>query len=252
MAYFVGTALKVQADVGQLIRFGISLKDIEKQIKFAKLKTVNNLAYKLRLEHQKYMKTVFHRPLPYTLRGIEYYKAKPGDEEPKAELGFVTNGFSGGVPAGKYLQAQAFGGTRVKKSTERQLQLLSITGSTGTYTVPSRKERNSYGNMPGGRYTKILSQLKISKVADQNATESDQSQKKRRAESFFILKTAKYNAIFSRTSKTTIKPALYLKRTSSNYKARYPFYDFSTKYWDQNIEKEFDNQWAYALATARW
>lgn len=267
---FVGTALKVQADVAQLIRFGIGLDSIQKQINFTKINAVNSLAYKLRLEHQKFMKTIFHNPIDYTLRGIEYYKARPGDENPSANVGFITSGFSGRVPAGKYLQAQAFGGPRARKSTEKKLLAGSLNGSeriaaSGTYIIPRRSERDIYGNISGGRLNKIYADLVRGRSGSSN-----------KAERFFVMRTKKYAAIWARRregtnviltksgkikelkrtryrgTKSYILPILYLKRTSPNYKARYPFYEFSEKYWNDNIEKEFNTQWMNTLSTARW
>jgi hypothetical protein len=108
-------------------------------------------------ENQKLMRRVIDRPTRFTLNSQKYKKATASDLH--GAIGFRE--FAGkGIGAGKYLRPIVFGGGRRHKRHEVALREKGILGP-GKYFVPAPGVRlNAYGNIPGSRYVKILSQLK--------------------------------------------------------------------------------------------
>lgn len=78
----------------------------------------------------------------------------------KLQSGGSSRSKGGGVSSGRYMEVNASNRTRNPKSSEIQLRNAGIL-KTNQFIVPNPgiKEIDSYGNLPGGFYTKVLSQL---------------------------------------------------------------------------------------------
>lgn len=108
----------------------------------------------------------------------------------------VTIGFkewaSKGTPSAKYLQPIVAGEPRRQKSTERQLSRAGLL-RPGEFITPADVlplNLNSFGNLPGGKYTQVLSRLKAlggqGQGYDGSSSSSTRSRGKRAQADFFL------------------------------------------------------------------
>jgi len=122
----------------------------------------------------------------------------------QVEVGFKY--FGGGVPAGRYMEVLARGGTRVAKSSERQLQAAGILRS-GQYIVPTGVtplKLNAYGNLTGGNYQQVLSRLGAMTVqgSTQNVNKaSGRSNSKRSTRDYFAANISGHYGIMARVGR---------------------------------------------------
>jgi hypothetical protein len=106
------------------------------------------------------------RPTPFTLNSMFVKKATGNSLETTVQWKDFTG--SGSIPAGKYLTPEVYGGARKQKRFERALQAAGLLPS-GYVAVPTKDAPvDSYGNVPGGYITQILSYLKANPDYTQN------------------------------------------------------------------------------------
>lgn len=127
------------------------LNDIAtKQLDYAAMRTVNDLAFGIRTDLQRQFRESFDRPTPFTMRSIIVNKASR--EEPSAFVGLNTD----------YRQDQVLGhhftgGNRAWKRMEKRLRWKGIL-KPGMMAVPGDAAAlNAYGNIKPGLVTRILS-----------------------------------------------------------------------------------------------
>jgi hypothetical protein len=142
------------------------------------------------------------RPTNWTLNSTFVKFATP--RRLTSEVGFKY--FGGGVPAGRYLETLARGGSRAAKSTERQLQQAGVLRS-GQFIVPTGVtplKLNSYGNLSGSSYTQVLSRLGAMTVqgSSQNVNKAAaRSNNKRASRDFFAANISGHYGIMARVGK---------------------------------------------------
>ena len=142
------------------------------------------------------------RPTNWTLNSTFVKFATP--RRLTSEVGFKY--FGGGVPAGRYLETLARGGSRAAKSTERQLQQAGVLRS-GQFIVPTGVtplKLNSYGNLSGSSYTQVLSRLGAMTVqgSSQNVNKAAaRSNNKRASRDYFAANISGHYGIMARVGK---------------------------------------------------
>jgi hypothetical protein len=162
---------------------------------------------------------VFDRPTRYTLNSLQLTPAT------KDKLTAVVDyRYFGGTPADRYLGPQVEGGARSHKSHEKALIAAGIMRPS-EFTVPGAGvELDQYGNVKGGTFTRILSQLRASRDSTQNMTAKSRKRAISRAKGQYFVMRGRVSAdgIYQRTDKGII-PILMFVRTP-RYRQRYPFH----------------------------
>lgn len=133
-----------------------------RQVKFALKNTVNDLAFQAKRGHKQYVNQVFDRPTRWTENATEVLKASPKAGSMRYLAAWVQlkeTAFKG-VGAVQYLKAQAKGGTRADKRSEKALRAKGIL-PPGYQTLVMPKYQNRYGNISGPLMVKILSYLRV-------------------------------------------------------------------------------------------
>lgn len=234
----------MQFDVRSNIR-GVSrwLTDAErKQIPFATVLALTMTAKDAKAEEILTMRRVFDRPTPYTLNALQATPARKTN--PVASVEF-KQGATSRTDAKRFLNPEVHGGTRSRKSSERLLSPL-IRGAN-RFAMPGKDmSKDAYGNMTGGTFRKIISQLKVSRDPTANASNSKKSKRKRKASTYFI----KGNIVFERKGKA-IKPALVFTR-APNYAKRFPFYAVAQRVVGQRFNANFHIAFKRAMASSAY
>lgn len=184
-------AMKVDtADFDRQLRLLADMPNvIRKAVTGALSETVDDLIVRQKME----MKQVFNNPTPYITNGIKGFY--PGGRGPVrgfrkgrtganvTQAGTYFEFFPVGKSPEDIVKPHVFGGPRRQKSSERRLggRLLS------PFTVMGRDyPRNNSGDIPGARYTQMLSQLDaLSDVARSQMPKS--RQKNRAGTSYFVM-----------------------------------------------------------------
>lgn len=211
-----------------------------KQLPFATMLAMTKTAQDVKVAELSVMKQVFDRPTPYTLNALRVVPATRGKMIASVEF----KEFAGkGTPAKRFLNPEVHGGGRSHKSHERQL---AVYMQGYNYAVPATAmSRDSYGNVKGAVFRRILSQLKVSSDPMQNATGSARSRKSRKSSQFFV----KGRIVFERKGKT-IKPALIFTRAPA-YRKRFPFYETGARVVAERFNVNFEIAFQRAMATSR-
>lgn len=132
-----------------------------RQVSFALNKTLNDLAFKAKKDHKKYVNKVFDRPTKWTENATEVLKsstAAKSSRRMKAIVQLKATAY-GGVGATQYLKAQAMGGKRADKRSEKMLIDKGIL-LRGMQTIVMPKYQDRHGNIRGSLMVKILSYLR--------------------------------------------------------------------------------------------
>jgi hypothetical protein len=162
-----------------MVNFDIDTTEITAAARFAAALTgqldeitkrsLNSTTKKVHTQMRVELNRRIDRPTTWTRRGLLARYAT--DARLSVAIGFNYGGgmedfgYSGsGVPAGRYMQVQAAGGTRQLKSTEKQLAgQISINPGAGFQLRPTGEgagKLDAYGNVKGGTYIQILSRLR--------------------------------------------------------------------------------------------
>lgn len=178
------------------------------------------------------MKLDLQNPLEYTQRGI-FLKAA-NRQTLEATLDMATSSFGKGIPAGKYMRWQVYGGARTDKRFEAALRARGVLPQ-GLFAVPSKTmPLDGYGNVAmRGIYRQVLSALGASdRAADQNQTARSKAKGKRSGKSqiFFVNREGQRlpMGIYARTAGRNGGKRidmLFAFVRQPQYKPRYSFYE---------------------------
>ncbi len=153
--------------------------------------TANRLAMQGVRDIQAEMRRVFDRPRRQTLNALKWVdNSGPGT----ATIAWRDSGEvgKGVVSPSRWLRMQIVGGPRGQKGSERRLQFARGGGGQAVYLVPTRyAPTDAYGNVPGLRMVKILSDLQSlggdGQGFDGNRRADGRSRGRRRRESYFAI-----------------------------------------------------------------
>jgi hypothetical protein len=226
--------ISIVAHVGEAIR---ALDEVHRRhIPFASVYAATLTAKEVRVAEIASMHRVFHAPTPYTINALQVKPATMRDRVASVEF----KEFSGkGTPAKRFLNPNIHGGGRSQKAHEKQLA--ALLGST--YLIPGTGvPKNAYGNVTGGTFMRILSQLKATRDPTQRASGSSRSKAKRKRDAYFVLKGR--NIVMHRKG-SKVTPVLIPIRPP-NYRKRFPFYETAAEV----VHREFPRQFVIALERA--
>lgn len=213
----------------------------KKQVPFASILAMTLTARDVKAEEITVMKRVFDRPTPYTLNALQAIPATK--QTGMASVEFKTGG---GTPAKRFLNPNVHGGPRSQKSHEKQISTI-LKGYS--YLVPARTMPvNAYGNVAGGTFRKIISQLKVSNDPAANASKSSKSRRKRKSQAFFV--NPRGNMVMERKG-NEVKPALIAVR-SPVYRKRFPFYETAQAVVKERIGINFEVAFQRAMANSSY
>lgn len=223
------------ADVKQ--RFNdLADRDIPFLTAFALTKTIQEA----QASEVQQMKTVFDRPVDWTLNSMQVVPASKTDNPITAELKFKE--FGGGTPAWKYLTPEIEGGIRRRKSHEVRLISVGVM-KADEYAVPGEGVAlDAYGNMPAADIEQLLSQLQAAGGSGFMANTTARSRKRavrNAGGSFFVLRGTKApNGVYMRTGGRDIVPFLIFVHAPT-YTPRFAAYETARKAVNENFAKYF-------------
>jgi hypothetical protein len=220
-----------------------------KELPFATALALTKTAQAVQKDIVAEMGRVFDRPVPFTLRGTYVKPAKKNDLD--AAVYFRT--FAGkGVPAGKYLQAQIYGGVRAQKGAEKALARAGLLGNKGFFVPGPGVKLNQYGNVTGGTIKAILSDIGAGNAEQTMRKATKGRSQRRRREQYFIPRAEsgkRASGVWVRRGRE-IKIALIFV-SSASYQVRFRFHEVAAASATRHFGPEFDAAWRRALGTSR-
>lgn len=155
--------MRVSFDVRGLASAGSSLRSQYKQLRFATVSAINNLAFEARELEQREMLDVFDRPKPFTLKSVRVIKASREQEQIAARMEIDNMGGNLSNPVANYLSPQITGGSyRRLKRFERALRSVGVLPND-MYAVPGSGARlDAYGNISPGQILQIITYFRAS------------------------------------------------------------------------------------------
>lgn len=222
------------------------LEEHKKMIERATLRGINNTVFDTKKMLTFEMISVFDRPKPWTLKGVEVVKATPDKQYAIVRL---REEAGKGIPAVKYLWSEVFGGQRSLKSYEKKLNERGILPD-GYYTVPGKGiALDQYGNVSQGKIVQILSQLGAAERGSgylMNETPESKKRAKKRAEIFAINKPNGNMpmGVYAYQS-GHIMLLLYFIKGAPNYKKRYDFIEKGTAFANEIMPRQMERALDY-------
>lgn len=226
-----------------------------RQAPFVVAMALTKTGQKAQAEVKKAMPQVFDRPTPYTLNSTFL---RPATKTRLEALVKIKDEAFKGIPPNKFLHAQAFGGTRNLKRSERSLQIKGVL-KDGMQVVPGKGATlDAYGNIRAGAMSKILSAVQASADPMQNETKASRKRgaSRRRKAEYFVGAPGGGRlpmGVWQRTSfafGSAIKPVLIFAK-AGRYKKRLPFHDIVARVTREEFEAQLYIAIQRALATAR-
>jgi hypothetical protein len=204
-------------------------------LKFAINDTVDDMVKGQRIE----MRRVFDNPRPYTLNALFGKYIKKGSGILNAGIAFREFGGVKGTPAYKYLMPNIKGGPRNAKRSEKALRQLGLLDS-GTFTVQGREyEKDQYGDIPGGQYTRMLAELGASGLGLQGA--KSQRNPRTKGNKKFGLMYRQDGRPFAIAEYRGGQPVIMLVFTAMpSYQPRYDFYGLASRQVKYSLPKHFN------------
>lgn len=204
---------------------------IAKQIPYATVLSMNELAFKARTNAKNDIEKVFSSPTRFTQSAVQVKKAKKSDRKVIIGIGAGVRTGRRGDPRASYLMSSIRGGLRGQKRVEKGL-FRALGSSDGSMWMAAKGEKlNRFGNIPRAR------QLAIAKGAVGKGS-------KLHNRKFF----KKGRAIYERYGRglKSIKPVAILFNTAS-YKKQWEFHMPIRNLYRKEFEKTFHTQWNYLL-----
>lgn len=246
------------------------LDRIEKQFKFAAMRSVNTAAFKGRNAVRDTIAGSLKSPMGKTV-SLPNVTKKATREDATATVALDYRRFTGSTG---YLTPLIQGGSRVTKAFERRLQEAGIM-PRGMYAIYAKRSGalDRYGNMPGAKIRQILSWFQAFKEAGFTGNMSAKTrdkfrQGKRRGLKFgmvyFVSTGQRFGGLGMRlprgvwerhypngtAGKTFIRPVL-LFVPSVQYRQQLDYLGTLERTVSETLEREFDRELQRALRTAR-
>ena len=243
-----------------MTEFDQSMHDIEhKQMPYATMLALNDTARGGRKAIAAEIGKVFDRPTPFAKRGVVYEKATKSDLKATVAI-YGSKAAHGGLPPAYFLGPQVDGGRRSLKAFEVQLKSRGLLPE-GKIVVPAERTKlDRYGNVSQGQLNRIMTGLKIDyRGAGATRVASTKKGKAR------IARGSKRGFYFVPPPGSHLAPGVWLELgfprraiypvlmfvDAVTYKKRLPFDDVIDKYVDENLPRNYDRAWSYAMRTAR-
>lgn len=249
--------IRIDVDPGDLLTRELTAIERE-NLPFAAMQATNATAFETREQWKRQIPRVFDRPTSLTLNAILYTKATKKDLA--AEV-FVRDEAFKGTPPSKYLKAQVDGGERRLKGFERRLQSSGVL-DTGSFAVPGRGQQlDSFGNVPKGVVTAVLSALKSQSDGYQNVTETStkrrRASRKKRGGEFFAIKRQQGRlppGIYERikTGFGTAVRSVFRFVGKASYRERYDIFGMAGRIYSSVFPFHFERELKKAIETSKF
>ena len=220
-----------------------ALNGLQTQMPYALATAINRTAYQVMQKERATMKTVFDRPTPFVVSGVQYQKAT---KENVTAIVFIAP-----KPA-QSLIAEVEGGPRKAKPYEATLRTAGVLPS-GRYAVPgSGAKLDQYGNINRDQLAAIMQNLGL--LSAQSNVSKRRAKALTQSGTYFVggtgLARHLYPGIWQRVGSRGLKPIL-LFVSKATYTARYAFAQTARAEVARVFAANFEAAWAKALATAR-
>ena len=207
---------------------------IRKSVVGALSDTVDDLDKRQKLE----MKRVFNNPKPYILGGLKkvYPGGKNGDVD-KAGTFFAY--FPVGKSPEDIVKPHVFGGSRRQKRNEYRLNQIGL--NRGGYTIMGNDyPKDASGDIPGARYTQMLSQIgALSDMARKALPKS--KQKDRKGTSYYVIKRGGVPiAIGERTGGNTRIMLVFARNVQYRKRVKYDYFDIGRNQVEWSLPFHFN------------
>ena len=230
--------LEVKAETKQLTKY---LKNAQrKQIPFATMLALNDVAFDARSYTQKSLPRRFDRPTPAMVKSVQGQKAKKSTLT--ATVGFAGLGFKSSKwqeSSAEIMKRHIKGGTR--KAKKGDLRIPSDTKGGGI-------KLNKYGNI-GGKKAKIAKMIGNNDQFFEGIPKGDYSAKDRGIWERTPANSKRKHNTKHKASGKIVQRIAYEPFT--NYSKRYPFEKIVQLAVNKNYKKRFDSALKKALRTAR-
>ncbi|WP_444939436.1 hypothetical protein [Microbulbifer sp. JMSA002] len=233
-------------------KFDRASAELKKQLPYASSVALNNVAFRIRGEERSAMGRVFTNPAKLTLNSVLVKKATKRSGIAKV---FIRDEATKGTPPSKYLAPAILGIDRNVKRFERALRHAGLLPA-GMYAMHGEGARlNKHGNISGGTYSKILSQVRASRDPTQNATNSKRSKAKRGiTKGYFVGKIEGTLGVWQRVGykrRRSVRPILIFVKKKPEYRKRFPFFRIAEGIARRHLPVELDKAMDRAIATAK-
>lgn len=223
---------------------------VQSQLPFATAAALTKIAQKVMADEKREMRRVFDQPTPYTMRAMAIRPASKDAKIIQSEVFFRE--FAGkGTPAYKYLMPNIKGGMRSAKRHERALRAHGILNPP-MLTAPARDAPiDGRGNMAGGIYQSILSEVGAAFYAsgNQSMNKTGRRRKKKVRGYYVVKKGGRAVGIRQRDGANTKRILNFIKPVA--YQPRFDFYGVAHKRIDLSLESTFKYWLKRAIRTAR-
>lgn len=265
----------VSGDLGREIRRRLEAGD--KQIRFATARALTETAKDVRGDLYQGMRQVFDRPTPFSLNSLRVMPATKAALVAKVEFKSYSTGT---IEPAHYLAPQVYGGARRAKRFEGSLRAAGLLPKN-MFAIPGdNAELDPYGNMSRGQIVAILSDLRAFGEQGYRANRSLTRKRrgKRARERYFIggFEIGDEHHIFRKEitdghgrdltfrGRSLETKGIYRRDAGGNllviavfvrqplYKARLHWTDIAALSARRHFPGRFREQWAKALATARF
>lgn len=250
-----GVKWRIENQIRDGVRFTINdditrlsnrLSNIQRQeLPFATEMAFNKTVRGLYGAQRKEMRSVFDKPVSWTLRSLRYERAYKKQTPINARVFFAEEAPKG-TPAYKYLTPNIEGGPRRQKRHE---VLLSRKLGSTIYTAPAKDAPiNAAGNITGGNYTRILAAVQAFEEVGFNGNTTTRSMKRNKAvRGYYVAKKGGRAVGVRQRVGGESKQILNFTDRPPTYRKRYDFYGLGDSYINKNLPRNFRSALRYAL-----
>lgn len=258
--------ISVKSDLREVTRW---LSGIErKQIPFATMNTLNNLAFASQRTLRTHMERVFDNPVRYTVNSTKVQKASKNHLT--ARVWIKDKGDAGkGVPPSEFLLPHIRGGGRNAKSHELALRRIGILpyGWFAIYGIGA--DIDAFGNMKRRQLTQILAYFQaFGRYSGDNANMTAEKKRRLAKGTRRTRGRAYFAAIPGRERTKHLLPGIYMRESRGSFsvlkpvlifvnkvpqytKEKLDFYGVQDRYVRRHFRPVFEAELRRAIATAR-
>lgn len=212
--------------------------EIERQYRIEVASALNTSAFEVRSGWAREIGRVFDNPTPFTLRSPLYKKATV--DKLVAEVFIRDADFSSaGVAPATYLMAQAFGGERKQKPSERALE--RNIGFPKFYIPGKNAPKDRYGNLPGSQIVKILASVQAMNLPENNTPGRKVGRRGRgHKRKFFRIRPGtdsrlSRDIIFERLDGGGVRPILIGVNKAPRYRVRFQAFELARRIFHERF-----------------
>lgn len=232
------------------VEFNISRSSLHKyleqygrQVRFSLAQAVNDLAFSTRDKWHAEAAKRFENPVPLTKKFAMVYNR--ADKKTLRAIIGAKDFMPKGTAPRKYLGPQVFGGQRDDKRAERALKLNGLMNQTDI-AIPTAAVK---GRMTGGRWVKVLSDLRAFTMAGANMNRSGA-----KAAKYFVLKDQRGRlpaGIYERMASGKPRRIIAFVRGPAQYKPKFPIYEIAHHHLRKNFATTFSKRFLVNIGVTR-